>query len=263
MDRRSLILAAVAGSTPALFGSAARAEAAALPGADLDALLAEVLQSELEDDPTVNLMVEWIRQVALTWHPDAEPYEFADYIIAFAFGNRPPANGGDPATTLAEPGPTNEALADVIAAMLRTKRVPVYAQWEIARILESKHHINDVISIEPVIEEDGTIVYLSTDDVAKRVAELRADRPGGPGRASVVGFRDHHKRCVLTCRANDLIAHAPEGVAMPSDYDSESGQVWTRYRPVYLATDMAGQLALLQGELLEAAGEAQPARIET
>ncbi|HEY9414832.1 MAG TPA: hypothetical protein VIQ30_08760 [Pseudonocardia sp.] len=177
-------------------------------------------------------MVEWVRQVALTWHADAEPYEFADYIIAFAFGNRPPANGGDPATTLAEPGPTNEALADVIAAMVRTKRVPVYAQWEIARILESKHHVNNVVSIEPVIEEDGTIVYLSTDGVAKQVAELQADLPGGPGRASVVGFRDHHKRCVLTCRANDLVAHAPEGVAMPRDYDAESGQVWTRYRPV-------------------------------
>lgn len=256
MDRRSLILAVVAaGAAPVVLGSAARADAAALPGADLDALLAQVLQSELEDDPTVNLMVEWIRQVALTWHADAEPYEFADYIIAFAFGNRPPANGGDPATTLAEPGPTNEALADVIAAMLRTKRVPVYAQWEIARVLESKHHIGNVISIEPVIEGDGTIVYLSTDDVAKRVAELRADLPGGPGRASVVGFHDHHKRCVLTCRANDLIAHAPEGVAMPRDYDAESGQVWTRYRPVYLATDMAAQLALLQSELLEAVGE--------
>lgn len=258
MDRRSLILAAVAaGALPALAG-AQPASASANPlspsaEADLDALLAQVLQPELEDDETVNLMIEWIRQVALTWHPETEPLKFADYIIAFAFGNRPPKDGGDPATTLAEPGPVNEALADVIAAMLQSRRVPVYAQWEIARVLEVKHHINNVISIEPVINEDGTIVYLSTDDVAKRVAELRSKVPGGPGRASVVGFRDHHKRCVLTCRANALVAHAPGGVAMPKDYDPESGQVWTRSRPVYLTVDMAGQLALLQRELLEAA----------
>lgn len=84
-------------------------------------------------------------------------------------------------------------------------------------------------------------------------AELRRQRPGGPGVASVVGFHDHLKRCVLTTRANDMTAYAPHGYAMPDTYDPESGQVWTRYRPVHLVTDMVGRLTLLQRELAEEA----------
>lgn len=272
MDRRSLLLAALAaGAAPVVAGpGVAHADAPTAmqlagspvlagegPGraqaAELNRLLNRILGPQLEDEATVSLVMEWIREVMLTWRPETEPLSAADYIVAFSFGNRPPAGGADPAKVLAEPGPVNEQLADVIAAMRKAKQVPVYAQWEIARVLESKHRMSDVVSIEPDYQPDGTIVYLSTDDVARKVAQLRAKAAAGAGRASVVGFRDHHKRCVLTCRINHLTAHAPEGYPMPSTYDPDSGQVWTRSRPVYLAADVAGQFLLLERALVEAA----------
>ncbi|MFE7111479.1 hypothetical protein ACFU98_39355 [Streptomyces sp. NPDC057575] len=47
-----------------------------------------------------------------------------------------------------------------------------------------------------MVTEDGTITYLSTNGVAAQVLEHRKNAPGGIGTACVVGFRDHHKRCV-------------------------------------------------------------------
>ncbi|TDD48102.1 hypothetical protein [Saccharopolyspora elongata] len=261
MDRRKFLAAAPLGAATPLVLGAAPGHAQSLregslqdvPDAQLQALMHSALSRELADEETAQRMVEWIWDVGFEWHAETAPVAEADFIIAFAFGNRPPANGGDPAKVRPEPGPTNEALAYVISKLRQERRLPVYAQWEIAQVLAEKHHMDHVVSIEPEIAEDGTIKYLSTDDIAKKVAELRRQEPDGPGVASVVGFHDHLKRCVLTTRANDMMAYAPLGYAMPNTYDQESGQVWTRYRPVYLVVDMAGQLALLQRELVEEA----------
>ena len=110
--------------------------------------------------------------------------------------------------------------------------------------------MDDVTSIEPVTEADGTITYLSTDGVAAQVADARKNLPGGIGTACVVGFRDHHKRCVQTTRDRGMTAYAPRGVAMPDTYDTESGQAWTRTRELYLVHDMAAQWQVLRAKLI-------------
>lgn len=151
---------------------------------------------------------------------------------------------------LFEPGPVNEELADTVAELRRDRPgVPVYAQWEIARFLTSKYRMRGVTSIEPVIAPDGTITYLSTDGVAAQVAAARQNLPGGIGTAAVVGFSDHHKRCVQTTRDRGMKAYAPRGFAMPHTYDPESGQAWTRRRDLYLVHDMAAQWAVLRQKL--------------
>ncbi|MGA4837332.1 hypothetical protein [Streptomyces sp. G45] len=125
---------------------------------------------------------------------------------------------------LFEPGPVNEELADTVARIRRQRDLPVYAQWEIARFLDSKYAMKNVTSIEPVIASDGTITYLSTDGVAQQVAEARRKLPGGLGTACVVGFRDHLKRCVLTTKDRGMPAFAPRGFTMPKTYDPQQAR---------------------------------------
>jgi hypothetical protein len=58
------------------------------------------------------------------------------------------------------------------------------------------------------------------------------------GRVAVVAFADHLYRCVATCRRLGFDASAPDGVAMPTEYDPESGQAWCRDRIAYLLHDI-------------------------
>ncbi|MFH8533969.1 hypothetical protein ACH4GE_36835 [Streptomyces tendae] len=210
----------------------------------------ESLAEELDDRRTAASLVPHLHDVGFDWRPEAAFLGRLDFLLAFGFGNRPPAGGGDPAKVLPEPGPVNEELADTVARIHRRREVPVYAQWEIARFLKEKHRLTDVISIEPVTAPDGTITYLSTDGVAAQVAEARRDLPGGIGTAGVVGFRDHIKRCVQTARDRGITAYAPHGFEMPHTYDPQSGQAWTRRRDLYLVHDMAAQWQVVRQKLI-------------
>ncbi|WP_220212039.1 hypothetical protein [Streptomyces sp. WELS2] len=210
------------------------------------------LARELGDPATARTLAPLIEDVGFGWHPETAELDSFDFIVAYSFGNRP-AEGGDPSTTLPEPGPVNEDLSDAIARIRARRRMPVYAQWEIARFLHSKYRMDDVTSIEPVIASNGTITYLSTDDVAARIVEYRKKAPGGIGTACVVGFRDHHKRCVQTTRDRGMPAYAPQGIAMPHTYDPRSGQAWTRRRDLYLVHDMAAQWQVIRAKAIAGA----------
>ncbi|GAB2887018.1 hypothetical protein [Streptomyces mayteni] len=252
MLRRSFAAAlSAAAATPILLeATPARADGRS-PGADrLARDMRTALAAELDDEAAARRVAPWIHDVGFDWTPPTAPLAQLDFIVAYAFGNRPPADGGDPTRVLAEPGPTNEALADTVARIRARRRVPVYAQWEIARFLHAKHGMRDAVSIEPDHAADGTIVYLSTDGVAAKVAELRASAPGGVGTAGVVGFRDHVKRCVLTTEGRGMASFAPRGFEMPGTYDTESGQAWTRRRDLYLVHDMQAQLSMLRTRLI-------------
>ncbi|MFB7586899.1 hypothetical protein [Streptomyces sp. NPDC056169] len=209
-----------------------------------------VLARELGDRTAAKELVPHLLDVGFDWEPETAPLAAVDFVVAYGFGNRPAVGGGDPATTLPEPGPVNAELAATVARIRAARNVPVYAQWEIARFLEAEHGMTDVVAIEPVIAPDGTITYLSTDGVAAQVAEARRHLPGGIGTACVVGFRDHHKRCVQTTRDRGMRAYAPRGVAMPHAYDAESGQPWTRSRDLYLVHDMAAQWQVIRAKLI-------------
>lgn len=258
MDRRHLIATAALGSAAALIPTAtanatplgdphSAADAAALQRA-----MQRYLADELGDARTAKLTVPRIFEIGFNWHPPVAPLAKFDFLLAFGFGNRPPADGGDPTRVLPEPGPMNEDLADTVVKALRQarRRLPVYAQWEIARHLKRKYHLDDVVSIEPIFADDGTITYLSTDGVVAQVVALRSKLPGGVGTAGVIGFRDHVKRCVQTTRARGVSAFAPRGLEMPDTYDPKSAQAWTRDRDIYLIHDMYAQITVLRSNLI-------------
>ena len=253
MDRRRFFTAAAttaaAASLPFLTAGAAQANPTEAQEHKLNRLMLDALSRELDDPATAAVVEPHIQDVGFNWQPPVTAVENIDYIVAYGFGNRAPAGGGDPAKVMYEPGPVNEALADTVAAIRRQKDVPVFAQWEIARFLESKYGMDNVTSIEPVIAPDGTITYLSTDGVAAQVVALR----GTQGIAGVVGFRDHVKRCVQTTRDRGMNAFAPAGIDMPGDYDLQSGQPWTRRRELYLLHDIYAQFAVLRQKAITAA----------
>ncbi|MEV6064971.1 hypothetical protein AB0L82_00320 [Nocardia sp. NPDC052001] len=178
------------------------------------------------------------------WTVPTAPADSATLIVAYSFGNRL-APGTDSTRTIGEPGPVNEALAAAVVAARGDRAVPVYAQTEIAQVLRDRYGLTDVISIDPDRAADGTLVYLSTDGVAAKVAELRGGAAASDA-AAVVAFQDHLWRATRTTAKRGFHAFAPAGVAMPAQYDPQSGQPWTTSPLLYLPTDFAGRLALLK-----------------
>ncbi len=161
-----------------------------------------------------------------------------DALVVYAFGNRMAADGS------LSPGPMNDALAAVTASFVESNPVPVYAQWEIADLLVAAG-VPDVISIGRQVDADGNVTYLNTAGVAEQAVALAATGGRPLGRVGVIGFSDHAVRCVLTSRKAGMAeAAVPEGVALPSEYDPESGQPWTRNRLDYLSVDLPARLAV-------------------
>ena len=173
----------------------------------------------------------------LAYRTPTTPADDIDSVVVFAFGNRIAADG-----TL-EPGPVNQQLADTTAAFVADHPVPVFAQWEVARFLVAAG-VPDVTSIEPTTGPDGQVVYLSTRGVADAIVAEAEASSLVLGTTGVICFADHEGRCLLTADAAGIDGTAIEGVALPSAYDPESGQPWTRDRVSYLVTDLSGRLLL-------------------
>jgi hypothetical protein len=163
-------------------------------------------------------------------------------ILAFSFGNRlVSGNGGE---TEVQPGPVNDALADVVLRLHRMRGgAVVRAQWEIASVLALRGELADNVlhPIRPGRGQDGEVRYLST----RGVVDAAIQGGGGVaalGRVVVVAHHDHVDRCVRLCRKKGIDAVAPEDTYrqwLPSFYDSQSGQPWTRNRPDYLRHEKA------------------------
>ncbi len=123
--------------------------------------------------------------------------------------------------------------------------MPVYAQTEIAKLLQAAG-VEGVTSIDPVTDADGTVTYLSTAGVAEQVVSKAQAAGAKLGTVGVIGFSDHAVRCVLTARKAGMTdAAVPKGVTLPTVYDPESNQSWTRSRAAYLPTDLIGRLTTL------------------
>ncbi len=216
-------------------------------------LLTERLSTEFGDEATAravvaNLSAEQLAQLEaavpaaeiatapqLSYLPDTTEGP-VDHLVVLAFGNRVAADG----TVTA--GPTNEALADSVESYVAEHPTPVFAQWEVADILIERG-VPDVVSIEPVVGADGAVTYLSTSGVTDQVVAA-ADAAGTDlGRVGVVGFADHVVRCVMTATASGIEdAVVVDGLALPTAYDPESGQEWTRDRFAYLTVDLSGRI---------------------
>jgi hypothetical protein len=209
------------------------------------------------DDGTVEALVvladgDIAASPALSYTPSTVPADEVDSLWVFSYGYRfapgvdaeaVQAGGAVPAMSDLAPGPTNEELARLAAEFVDEHPVPIIAQWEVARILDDMGVAN-VISVEPDIAPDGTVTYLSTAGVAAKGLTLARDAGIDPGHAGVLCFADHAVRCLLTARAAGLTADVPEGVDLPSEYDPESGQAWTRNRSAWVPIDLLGRGAL-------------------
>lgn len=162
-------------------------------------------REELGDAATALALADVVRQETLSWRAPVIAADRINSVIAFTFGNRMLANGNR------EPGPVNEALADIVAALHQHTRARVSAQWEIAAALGERVPRDMVTAINPGRDARGEPVYLSTSGVLEGIAGLVP--PQSMGCVGVVAFSDHLYRCVATARRLGFDAHAPGGVA--------------------------------------------------
>jgi hypothetical protein len=262
-NRRQLLLAssatALATLNAAVLSGCGGSGDASVPLSDveLDNQMAAKLAAQLGNAATAEALLPYIKDMGFTWSLPTIAAAQINTIVAYGFGNRPNAASGNTSSAggnqaaLPDPGPTNEALADAVYRIYQLKPVKIFAQWEIARFLVSKYNMvsPNMISIEPIIAADGTITYLSTDGVAAAVVTQQGSA-AALGNVGVVGHRDHAKRCIVTSANRGMKAYAVAEVALPTAYDLQSGQSWTRQRDLYLVHDMYAQFAVKTGSLI-------------
>lgn len=256
--RRGVLIggtASLLGGRSAIAGTLTGGSSAATDVDPLEQLMARTLERELADPDVARTLASCIREAGFRWRYPQFSANDADSVVAYSFGYRSATGAVNPNTGLSdgeeapEPGPINALLADAVHAIRRVRPVRVYAQWEIAECLRSRHGMVDVVSISPTRGDDGRTIYLSTDGVAKAVV-AHAGSAAALGRVAVVGHRDHVKRCILVSRDNGMDAAAVRQVRLPVQYDPQSAQPWTRKRDAYLLSDVIGQLTMARARYL-------------
>ncbi|WP_206244383.1 twin-arginine translocation signal domain-containing protein [Novosphingobium terrae] len=242
------------GATAAVLGAAtASTEALAAPLAEpsLELLMVRELSRALGSESVAQKLAPLLFDATMLWsYPQMQAQE-ANALIAYSFGNRLTTAADKPprAPDATEPGPINAKLAEAVFKIRAIRKMPVYAQWEIAAILQDTYRMDQVIPIYPERDADGKLVYLSTEGVAKAVLR-EAGGAGALGHVAIVGHRDHVKRCILTSKSVGLAAAAISGIPLPVEYDTLSGQPWTRDRATYLLGDIMAQLMMERSALL-------------
>lgn len=205
--------------------------------------LIEYLASQLHSRDAAEAIAPALMESAFDWRPRTIAPAKIDRIVAYAFGNR--LDPKDP-KAFPFPGPVNEELADTVMQLYRIKPVRIYAQWEIARYLQGKHALKDVVSIEPVKRPDGNYEYLSTDGVARASVAHEGGDGAVMGVVGIIAHFDHMQRSVDWSRLRGMNAFIPEGISMPTTYDPLSGHEWTRRRDIYLMHDIVTRLQMLR-----------------
>lgn len=208
-------------------------------------LVAAHLAGELEGQPPAEAIARMLAEDALSWRPPEVPAGQITTILGFTFGNRMQRNGNR------EPGPVNEALAEIVVRLHRETGAPAYAQWEVAQAVGDRLPPDKLVAIYPARDERAEPRYLSTAGVVDEIARSAGD-PAALGTVGIVAFSDHAWRCVATARRRGLAASLPAGYPMPSEYDPLSGQPWCRSRLAYLFHDIAIRAAERRDALVEA-----------
>jgi hypothetical protein len=215
-----------------------------------DETLAETVVAGLSDDSVAALVTLADGDIdgspMLSYTPTTVDPADVDSLWVFAYGYRyppgvePSADGAVPSPDQIVPGPVNEALAQLAAEFVAEHPVPIFTQVEVAEVLADLG-VPDVVVVGPDVQPDGTIRYLSTAGVIEKGVRL-AEEAGIPvGRIGVLCQADHAVRCLPTVRAQGLTADVPEGVVLPTEFDRESGQPWTRSREVWIPTNLAAR----------------------
>jgi len=253
MERRLFLQSALAAAAL----SNARPSSASSISGPFPAQLQEALAKALADPNLAAKLAPVLLDVGFSWDAPSQPPALFRAIIAYSFGNRPAPSGASTPV----PGPINEELASAaVQAQRRSRAAVIYAQWEIASVLKTQQDIGEVVAIDPIIAPDHTVTYLSTDGVAQAATAHAGGDPGKLGRVCVIGHHDHAKRCVEVSRARGMDAWVMEGLPLPSGYDAESDQPWTRNREIYLIHDMAAQLMQIRAARLSFVRQPSSAR---
>lgn len=203
--------------------------------ADTNAILYRHLTTELHDPSIAQELTSILMDDILNWKAPTIAISHIDSIVAYAFGNRILPNGNR------VPGPMNEALADLVIQLYEQTHAFVYAQWEIAEVIGDRIPAEKIAVINPTLDAQANVVYLSTAGVAAAVIKQCGD-PQKLGTVAVVAFNDHLYRCIKMSRQSGIDAYAPLGYSMPNVYDPNSGQPWTRNRLTYVMTDIHARI---------------------
>lgn len=217
-----------------------------MPQEPIKTALERHLLAELGDPALAAGMAGLVFDLTLDWTAPQIAPEQIRAIFAFTFGNRMQPNGNR------SPGPVNAALADRTVELHRRTGAPVFAQWEIAEAIGPRLEPAKLVAINPGRDAWGEPVYLSTTGVLEAIA--RQTNAAALGPVGVIAFADHQSRCVSSARRLGFAAAAPEGIAMPRDYDPDSGQPWCRSRLAYLLHDMMVRVTEQRAALISRSG---------
>jgi hypothetical protein len=201
-------------------------------GKGLEALLAAHLAGELDDSVLAGQLARDLVEDALSWRVPTIPLGAVRAVMAFTFGNRMLPSGNR------EPGPVNEALAEIAVGLHRSTGARLWAQWEVAEAIGSRVPPDAIEAIYPRHDSQAEPRYLSTGDVLDEIVARSGRDPATLGPVAIVAVQDHAWRCTAICRRRGIEAGPPEGLPMPDFYDRGSGQPWTRDRLAYLLHDI-------------------------
>lgn len=206
-------------------------------------VLLNKLTVELNDATAAAFEVPYLQDIFFNWAPPTIAYGAITSIVAFSFGDSPnPAGAG----SLPLPGPVNTAIADAVYHIHKFAPVPVYAQWEVAQVLASKHNMT-VQSVSPPTVSGSKITYPSLAQVASAVTAITP--AASLGSVAVVTHVDQVKLAVQAAQAAGMTAFAPP-TALPALYDPQASQSSNRRRDLYLLLNMGLQFQALRANLI-------------
>lgn len=201
------------------------------------------LKSQLKDDSLAQKLAAAVHDCLLDWTAPATELTEIGAIIACSFGYRRLPNGN------ITPGPMNHLLANIVVDLYTKLQCKVYAQWEIAEAIGEKIPADVMHTINPDINpQDATVKYLSTYGVIQKVQKCVGD-PKSLGKVLIVAWRHHAPRCVRIARKLGFEAFVPPE-PLPNNYDSESGQAWTRNAHAYVVHDGLSRLEAYRAEVI-------------
>jgi hypothetical protein len=172
-------------------------------------------------DPEVARRLAAVIGRVLDWDAPRIHVERIRSVIAFSFGMRRESNGN------VLPGPVNQTLAAFTEDVFELTNCNVYAQHEIVSCFGNRIPSDRVMRIDPILDPvDGTLIYLSSLDVLKKVIDLAAGRE--LGEILIVAQRHHGPRVCRLANEMNLDAYLPEDRELPLEFDPESSQPWVR-----------------------------------
>ena len=186
----------------------------------LPAMLEGHLLQELGDAPVARELADVVLHETLCWRAPVMAAERITTIFGFTFGNRMLPNGNR------EPGPVNEALADIVATLHARTGARVFAQWEVAHSLGARVPHDLVTSINP-----DAICAASRCISALRACSRRSRGRHRRNRSVVSAWWRSPIICIAAWRRRDgwvSTRTRRRRSRCRTTYDAQSGQAWCR-----------------------------------